>query len=798
MPSIASQPPASFSQPDKSALSSQAAPAVDEASDSALNQIDKAEFAVPPQSDLPKPLRFELPTTQNPGKSKTAKGTIKASGKGSGKADQGVQDSTKVKNKGPAKVTRPQPNPKPETLKAPEAPKQDPDEGIEKPERLSGSKRLPEKEDDALYETYLSLQREVRDDLKASGTLLSDPDKKALILDKLLLRIGQEAFVELPEAHKHQIREFVSQLNFSDLVLAEVQSEGGAEAVDGIVTGTGVDGHYTSSMLHSLQGLIASKRLTPELLGALQQLQKAPLHADLEPQRLTLIRSTLQELAFPERIEQHSKGTCAPTTVQIVLALKDPVKYTQIVTALASPSGQVPAADIHGQTGLKREADTLSDDKSGRSLSSRLLQPALMEFGNGEHNYDNTKDRNSDGKTDYSGLDEHGSIRLLDALFGKGAYALRLTHDNPEPYWEGFVKPEKLMQEVQTALDQGTPVPIGMRWGESGHKVLLTKIDTPANRAYFLNPWGERQSMPLETFKRRMNAASLPLHQGTQISGKQNPDYKEALATLPGKNAQLANYEPISSWRYYKITDYLLEDPALKNLSAERKDLLRDKFRTLKLSSDVAGRQMDVLSKLAHAGLINNKLFERIAAVRDKDELSSLVKLYSTFDKLPTERFNSLLAAEPDQHLDPVWYGMLMDDLDKPEVANPLLARALARQAAVADGSAQTHDQVQAGIRDAFVALTPGDLKGLKPLLTEADEAAKAFMLRKVMDNWPPGQAEDAADLLTADLDSQALKYVQLVLDPTKLAIGSDAAVRFYLRNQTRIAARSHAGDSNV
>lgn len=781
MPSIASQPPAPL--PDKTPLPIQTAAAVAEAPVSALAQADAAEFGTPPQSEVPKPLRFELPATaKDPVKGQTKKGPVKSPGKV-------VKDSknlNNLNNKGPVKETNPQPVAKPEPVKEPEPPKQDPDEGIEKPERLTGSKRLPEKDDDAAYEIYLGLQREVRDDLKAAGTSIPEADKKALILDKLLLRIGQEAFVQLPEEHKNQVRAFVSQFNFSDLVLAEVQSEGGADAVDGIVTGTGVDGHYTSSMLNSLQGLLSSGRLNPELIGALQQLQTAPLHADLEPQRLTLLRSTLQELAFPERIEQHSKGTCAPTTVQIVLALRDPVKYTRIVTALASPTGSVPAAEIHGQNGMLREADTLRDDKSGRSLSSRLLQPALMEFGNGELNYDNAKDRNSDGKAEYAGLDEHGSIRLLEALFGKGSYALRYTHANPDPAWTGFVKPEKLMQEIETALDQGTPVPVGMRWGESAHKVLLTKIDKPANRVYLINPWGELQTMPLETLRKRMDAASLP-------KAPASPPGKDALATLPGKGAQLASYEPISSWRYYKITDYLLEDPTLKNLSDDRKGLLRDKFRTLKLSPDFASRQMDVLSKLSHAGLVDDKLFERIGAVRDKDELTSVVKLYSNFDKLPTETFKTLLATEPDKHLDPVWYGMLMDELDKPEVATPLLARAQARQAAVADGSAQVKDQTLAGIRDAFVALTPGDLKGLKPLLAEADEAAKAFMLRKVMDNWPPGLAEDAADLLTADLDGQALKYVQLVLDPTRLAVGSDAAVRNYLRNQTRIAARTRA-----
>lgn len=731
-----------------------------------LKTGESLALSEPRQSEMPEPLQFEQAATA-------------AQGKGPAKPV-----------KPPVKRDKPEPAVKPpEPVKAPEPPKEDPDAGIEKPPRLSGSKRLAEKDDDTLYEMYLSLQREVRDDLKASGTTLPDAEKKDMLVEKLLLRMGQESFAQLPDAQKTAIRGFVNQFEFKDLVLAEVQSEGGADAVEGIVTGTGVDGHYTSSMLHSLQGLMASRRLTPELLGALNQLYQAPLQADLAPLRMTLLRSTLQELAFPERIEQHSKGTCAPTTVQIVLALRDPVKYAQIVASLAGPDGKVPAGTLGGNAGMERETDTIKDDRSGRSLSSRLIQPAFMEYGNGPHIYDNAKDRNSDGKTEYSGLDEHGSIRLLDALFGKGAYSLRFVHPNPEPYWEGFVKPEVLMNELDKALTHGAPVPVGLRWGESGHKVLLTRLDKSENLAYLMNPWGELQTMPLETFKRRVDSASMPKAQATE---------QPAQATLPGRSSQTASYEPIHNWRYYKVTDYLLEDPVLKNLSDDRKSMLREKFRTLKLSGDYASQQMDVLAKLAKLGLADNKLFDRIAAVRDKDELAGVVKLYATVDKLPLDKFKTLVAAEPDKNLDTIWYAMLMDDVAKPEVFETILAKAQARQAAVADGSAQAAEQAQAGLKDDFVALAPGDLKGLKPLLDKADEASKAFMLRKVIDNWPPGKAEEATDLITADLKGKQLNYLQQVLDPSQRVIGPDDAMRYYLRNTlVRVAVRQRAATAH-
>lgn len=115
---------------------------------SALATGESLALSEPRQTDMPEPLRFEEPATA------TAKG------------------------KGPVKTPVKKPAP-PEPVKVePPAPKEDPDAGIEKPPRLSGSKRLPEKEDDALYEMYLGVQREVRDETKALEAHLSDADKK--------------------------------------------------------------------------------------------------------------------------------------------------------------------------------------------------------------------------------------------------------------------------------------------------------------------------------------------------------------------------------------------------------------------------------------------------------------------------------------------------------------------------------------------------------------------------------------------------------------------------------------------
>jgi len=682
---------------------------------------------------------------------------------------------------GPKPNPRPNPNPNPTPdLKAgpkadslppkePEPVKLDPDRGIEKPAKIKGSGRTPEKADEQIYEDYLGLQREVRDDLDKTGTSISDAERKDLLLSKLVLRLGREDFQQLPEAHKNNLLAFLNTFDFSELVAAEVQSEGGADAVEGIVTGTGVDGHYTNSILNSVQGLLSSQRLTPELLDAFKALQTASLHADLAPHRLTLLRSALQELAYPERIEQHSKGTCAATTVQIVLALKNPVQYLNILQNLASPEGKVPPALLHGATDLEREVETLKDDRSGRSLSSRLLQPAFMEFANGPAaQYDNTRDRNFNAKEEYPGLNEESTIRLSEALFGPGSYQLRYTHTDPDPTWKGFVKPAVLLDEIDKALSQGEPVPVGLRWGETAHKVLLVQWDKSNQQAYFMNPWGELQKMNLNTFTKRLDSASLPKSQ----PGSSRP----ALQNLFGAAAKLESYNPLSGWRYYKVTDYLVEDPHLQHLSAERKEMLRDKFRGFKLSPETASKQLDLLVGLTAAGLVDEKLFERIQAVRDKDELAALVNLYKSYEKLPADRFKTLVDAEPDKHLDAVYYQVLMDSLHEPETTEQLVAMAKEIQAAKRDGRFEANQQAQAKLKEDFIAIeSGGSLDTLKQLAQTATEQTRLYMLLQVKDKWPFDQAEAATKAILEGLNMFQLSYVLQGLEPNVRYVGANS-----------------------
>jgi len=60
-------------------------------------------------------------------------------------------------------------------------------------------------------------------------------------------------------------------------------------------------------------------------------------------------------------------GTCAPTTLAIDLAMRNPAEYARIALGLASPEGRVTLA---GGLEIQREPGTATEEKSACSGKS--------------------------------------------------------------------------------------------------------------------------------------------------------------------------------------------------------------------------------------------------------------------------------------------------------------------------------------------------------------------------------------------------------------------------------------------
>ena len=202
----------------------------------------------------------------------------------------------------------------------------------------------------------------------------------------------------------------------------------------------------------------------------------------------------VQECATPSAVNQDTKGTCVATSIEIQLLRTNPAEYVRLVSGLASPAGEVKTA---GGDVLKVEPDALTDD-TDRSLSQRLLAPALMEVGNGRSDYDNTEDQHhgpeSDGK---SGLTPAQADRVLESLYGKD-FAFTVTDDAK--------KKEAGTQFVLDEVAAGRSVLVGLQWGDGGHKVLVVGTETRDGQEYvkIINPWGREESIPKDDFEKRL------------------------------------------------------------------------------------------------------------------------------------------------------------------------------------------------------------------------------------------------------------------------------------------------------
>ncbi len=236
-----------------------------------------------------------------------------------------------------------------------------------------------------------------------------------------------------------------------------------------------------------------------DLLSVLDRMTTQPLAAGID--RDALLQQTLIEIDDGSTIGQKDKNSCGATAVQVTLANRQPAEYARLVSGLASPEGRIGMAN--GDT-LSREADWNAAD-GGRSIPSRLLQPALMEYANGGlTNYDNGTDRSRrlDGST-YTGLYTDEAQRLYQGVLNAPA-TVEDTNLNT-----GAATPAATMQNIADAIGRGQNVAALIDYpGTGGHYVTVTGVR--GDRVMYQNPWGTVESMPRAAFQARLLGAVYP------------------------------------------------------------------------------------------------------------------------------------------------------------------------------------------------------------------------------------------------------------------------------------------------
>lgn len=238
------------------------------------------------------------------------------------------------------------------------------------------------------------------------------------------------------------------------------------------------------------------------LLATLDALasSRTPLAAGLN--RSTLVAELAQELAQPSSIDQAQRNTCGPTTVSVFLASTRPAEYARLIAGLASPAGK--AEMISGS--LSRVEGTTTDDKSGRTSTQRLLEPALLDFADGTVlRYDNAADKHSIlGLPTVPGALPSMVASMLTALMGRQAQSAGSLLGKPDA---------ASVVALERSAKASVPVPTMIDYGEAGehfglHWVLTTRID--AKQVTIVNPWGREETLPRAEFDRRLKGLALP------------------------------------------------------------------------------------------------------------------------------------------------------------------------------------------------------------------------------------------------------------------------------------------------
>jgi hypothetical protein len=273
----------------------------------------------------------------------------------------------------------------------------------------------------------------------------------------------------------------------------------------------------------SLQKMLLDGRLTDkqdmrgqgDMLSHLIRLNESPLAAGLD--RVDLLTNLVEEAEHPVKIAQEEKGTCVATTATIVLVKKNPAEYVRLVADLALPGGTTQT--VSGTT-LKRKPDWANTNDGNRTPSVRLLQPALMEVGNGFWRYNNDRDVHTlplgnEENPVTQGLGKAltwlGNLRILPGGLTVGGANKVLESLTGEDYKGNNVyrwNRNKVWQRIETAVAAGQVVPVGLSWNDGGHKILVEAIK--GDRVYYTNPWGQRESMALSEFKQNLKSANLP------------------------------------------------------------------------------------------------------------------------------------------------------------------------------------------------------------------------------------------------------------------------------------------------
>jgi LysM repeat protein len=290
-----------------------------------------------------------------------------------------------------------------------------------------------------------------------------------------------------------------------------------------LVTLYGVN-HEAGITLAGDKRLVAAKdQRGGSLIDHVNAVATGPLQPGLD--RKEAVGDLVRELHDPSgSIWQKGKNTCTATSMQYMMAKTNPGEYARLYSGLASSKGSV--STVGGDV-LKRDpTQSLLLGHDDRSVGGRLLQPALMELGNGSLRYNSKRDVHSNGE---GGLRVADELVVMKSLYGHsfslagGTTALASMRSDGtvtgKASWMsngvaragGYMSAALHGDHSSEGMDMlrarsGKPTLTSIRMDDSGgHAVVVEKVE--AGRVYYRNSLGTRSNGDINDPTARLESA---------------------------------------------------------------------------------------------------------------------------------------------------------------------------------------------------------------------------------------------------------------------------------------------------
>lgn len=297
-----------------------------------------------------------------------------------------------------------------------------------------------------------------------------------------------------------------------------------------------------------------------------------------------LVVSAMHDIALPANISQKWTGSCAGTCIQIKLAIESPKEYLNMLDSLSKnqeyttvSGAKIPPNWTFDDEGKKvkdkdgKVTETLKD--TGRSISSKIMQNAIMDFGDGARRaYDSSSNNNdlSYGLRDNEVEVAHDAIfgdvsdvnspnirKALDSInpskekpvtatigfningnnvyreiqiIGQDANNITFIDEGKEQTWtkdelsrflvsdngeneiNTMVKKELVKNIVASNPSPSKPVEIAMKFNEEGKEHsshAVNVIGIDDKNVTIINPWGREETFSREELEKRIQFAVL-------------------------------------------------------------------------------------------------------------------------------------------------------------------------------------------------------------------------------------------------------------------------------------------------